>query len=95
MASKLRKRAAKLTEKVLGTTCLHNSSLDANPATGEIAYAAGCVVVIYNSTRNKQVRFFRAEKTVSCLTFSADGNYLAIGEVGQAIALHLSHLLCL
>jgi WD40 repeat protein len=80
--------ASQLTlEKVLGVSCLHNSSLAVNPATGEIAYAAGCVVVIYNAARNKQVRFFRAEKTVSCLAFSKDGDYLAIGERGHQPAI--------
>ena len=70
-------------EKVIGTTSLHNSSVAVNPATGEAAYVAGCVIVVYNPQKNRQTRFFRTEKSVSCLTFSRDGNYLAAGERGH------------
>ena len=57
-----------------------------NPATGEVAYAAGSVVVVYSARRNRQVRFFRASKSVSCCCFSSDGKFLAIGETGHAPA---------
>ncbi|TMW68365.1 hypothetical protein Poli38472_005833 [Pythium oligandrum] len=74
-------------ERVLGVTSLSNAAVAVNPATGEIAYAAGCIVVIYNLRRNKQVRYYRVEKTVSCLCFSPNGQYLAIGEKGYLPAI--------
>jgi WD40 repeat protein len=74
-------------ERVLGLTCLSNAMLAVNPVTGEIAYAAGCIVVIYNLRRNKQVRYYRVEKTVSCICFSSNGQYLAIGEKGYLPAI--------
>ncbi|KAJ0396987.1 hypothetical protein ATCC90586_009004 [Pythium insidiosum] len=74
-------------ERVLGVTSLSNAMLAVNPVTGEIAYAAGCIVVIYNLRRNKQVRYYRVEKPVSCLCFSPNGQYLAIGEKGYLPAI--------
>lgn len=47
-------------ERVLGMTCVHNSSLAVNNVTGEIAYPAGCIVVVYNPKRNRQVRLAHA-----------------------------------
>ncbi|DAZ95632.1 TPA: hypothetical protein N0F65_002261 [Lagenidium giganteum] len=80
--------ASRLTlERVLGLTALSNAMLAVNPATGEVAYAAGCIVVIYNLRRNKQVRYYRVEKMVSCLCFSPNGQYLAIGEKGYMPAI--------
>ncbi len=70
-------------ERVIGQTCLHNSALAVNPVTGDVAYPAGCVVVIYQPRHNRQSRFYHSTKTVSCLTFSADGTYLAVGERGR------------
>ncbi|CAM9682868.1 unnamed protein product, partial [Ectocarpus sp. 8 AP-2014] len=64
-------------------TCLHNSALAVNPITGDVAYPAGCVVVIYQPRRNRQFRYFRASKTVSCLAFSRDGGMLVVGERGH------------
>ena len=73
-------------EKCIGLTSKTNSSFTVNPATGEVAYAAGSVVVVYSARRNRQVRFFRASKSVSCCCFSSDGKFLAIGETGHAPA---------
>jgi len=70
-------------EKIIGTTAAHNASLATNPVTEEIAYAAGTIAVLYNPRRNRQVRFFRVAKAVSCVEFSADGKYLAVGEKGH------------
>ncbi len=70
-------------ERVIGQTCLHNSALAVNPVTGDVAYPAGCVVVIYQPRHNRQSRFFHSTKAVSCLAFSADGTYLAVGERGH------------
>jgi mitogen-activated protein kinase binding protein 1 len=74
-------------ERVLGVTSLSNAMLAVNPTTGEIAYAAGCIVVIYNLRRNKQVRYYRVEKSVACLCFSPSGQFLAIGEKGYLPAI--------
>ncbi len=70
-------------ERVIGQTCLYNSALAVNPVTGDVAYPAGCMVVIYQPRHNRQSRFFHSTKTVSCLAFSADGTYLAVGERGH------------
>lgn len=74
-------------ERVIGVTSLSNAMMAVNPVTGEIAYSAGCIVVIYNLRRNKQVRYYRVEKTVACLCFSPNGQYLAIGEKGYLPAI--------
>lgn len=80
--------ASRLTlERVLGVTSLSNAMVAVNPATGETAYAAGCIVVIYNLRRNKQVRYYRVEKSVACLCFSPSGQFLAIGEKGYVPAI--------
>ncbi|CAM9353511.1 unnamed protein product [Choristocarpus tenellus] len=70
-------------DRVIGQTCLHNNALAVNPVTGDVAYPAGCVVVIYQPRRNRQFRYFRAGKAVSCLNFSQDGSMLAVGERGH------------
>ncbi|KDO27890.1 hypothetical protein SPRG_07162 [Saprolegnia parasitica CBS 223.65] len=76
---------SKLTlERVLGTTAHGNASMSVSSASGEIAYAAGCVVVMYNFRRDKQTRYYRVEKPVSALAFSGDGSLLAIAEKGHA-----------
>uniref|UniRef100_K3WRK3 Anaphase-promoting complex subunit 4 WD40 domain-containing protein n=1 Tax=Globisporangium ultimum (strain ATCC 200006 / CBS 805.95 / DAOM BR144) TaxID=431595 RepID=K3WRK3_GLOUD len=74
-------------ERVIGMTSLSNAMMAVNPVTGEIAYSAGCIVVIYNLRRNKQVRYYRVEKSVACLCFSPNGQYLAIGEKGYSPAI--------
>lgn len=74
-------------ERVLGVTALSNAMMSVNPVSGEIAYAAGCIVVIYNLRRNKQVQYYRVDKCVSCLCFSPNGQYLAIGEKGYMPAI--------
>ncbi|CAN0050576.1 unnamed protein product, partial [Scytosiphon promiscuus] len=71
-------------DRVIGQTCMHNTALAVNPITGDVAYPAGCVVVIYQPRRNKQFsRYLRASKTVSCLAFSRDGGMLVVGERGH------------
>ncbi|RLN58914.1 hypothetical protein BBJ29_000193 [Phytophthora kernoviae] len=74
--------------KVLPEMCtLSNAMVAVNPVSGELAYAAGCIVVIYNLRRNKQVRYYRVDKCVACLCFSPNGQFLAIGEKGYLPAI--------
>lgn len=40
--------AALALEKVIGLTTSHNSGLSSHSFSGEVAYAAGCVVVLYH-----------------------------------------------
>ncbi|RLN89069.1 hypothetical protein BBJ28_00004887 [Nothophytophthora sp. Chile5] len=74
-------------ERVLGVTALSNAMMAVNPVTGELAYAAGCIVVVYNLRRNRQVRYYRVDKSVACLCFSPSGQFLAIGEKGYLPAI--------
>eukprot|EP00761_Pharyngomonas_kirbyi_P000005 gb/GECH01000005.1/.p1 GENE.gb/GECH01000005.1/~~gb/GECH01000005.1/.p1 ORF type:complete len:1562 (+),score=403.91 gb/GECH01000005.1/:1-4686(+) len=90
---KLRKKAsgkkkAKVTlEKIIGNSISSNSCISVHPETGDIAYPAGCVIVVYNPKKNKQTRFFlrgdKEHKTISCLDFSANGKFLVAGEAGH------------
>ena len=75
-------RGARL-ERVLGITAAHNSSLALNPRTGEIAYPAGRIVVLYDPSTGQQSAHFHGSKTVSALCWSADGTTLAVGERGH------------
>ncbi|OQS03487.1 hypothetical protein THRCLA_04208, partial [Thraustotheca clavata] len=81
-------RRSKLTlERVLGLTAYSNAGVSINKVTGEVAYPAGCVVVMYNFQRDKQTRYYRVEKQVSAIAFSPDGKLLAIAEKGHAPAI--------
>lgn len=66
-------------ERVIGCTSLHNAVFAVNPVTGDVASAAGCVVTLFCPARNRTVRFVRVAQPVSTLTFSSDGQRLAIG----------------
>ncbi|KAK1944633.1 Mitogen-activated protein kinase-binding protein 1 [Phytophthora citrophthora] len=80
-------RSRLILERVLGLTALSNAQVAVNPVSGELAYAAGCIVVVYNLRRNKQVRYYRVDKNVACLCFSPNGQFLAIGEKGYLPAI--------
>jgi WD40 repeat protein len=80
-------RSRLILERVLGLTALSNAMAAVNPVSGELAYAAGCIVVVYNLRRNKQVRYYRVDKSVACLSFSPNGQFLAIGEKGYLPAI--------
>uniref|UniRef100_A0A670JBB9 WD repeat-containing protein 62 n=1 Tax=Podarcis muralis TaxID=64176 RepID=A0A670JBB9_PODMU len=76
--------------KVLGITTQTSSALTCDPNTGQIAYPTGCVVVILNPRQNKQRHIFNtARKTVSALSFSPDGKYIATGENGHRPAVRV------
>ena len=70
-------------DRIIGNTILSNSGLAINSHTGDVAYAAGCVIVIYNPKLNKQVKFLmgKKNKAIGSLCFSPNGKYLAAGEV--------------
>lgn len=70
-------------DRIIGNTILSNSGLAINSHTGDVAYAAGCVIVIYNPKQNKQVKFLmgKKNKAIGSLCFSPNGKYLAAGEV--------------
>jgi hypothetical protein len=69
-------------ERAIGLTAM-GSAIASSPATGEIAYLAGCVVVLYDAMRNRQT-FLKApavQKAIMCVKFSPQGKYIAAGEV--------------
>ena len=74
-------------ERTIGSTVKSSPQLAVNPRTGDVAYPAGCVVVVYSARKNRQTRFFLSKnhKAVACVAFSASGKYLAVGEVQQCV----------
>lgn len=72
----------------------HDFSMDLTiSAHLHVSLSAGCVAVIYSVAKHRQVRFFRASKGISCLGFSRDGRYLAVGERGKEVRRSSSHFL--
>ncbi|CAO2625976.1 WD repeat-containing protein 62 [Lemmus lemmus] len=77
-------------EKVLGITAQNSSGLTCDPGTGQVAYLAGCVVVILNPKENKQQHIFNTtRKSLSALAFSPDGKYIVTGENGHRPAVRI------
>ncbi|KAK2856450.1 hypothetical protein Q5P01_005185 [Channa striata] len=77
-------------EKVIGITASGNSSLACDPRSGLVAYPAGCVVVLLNPKKNRQHHIINtSRKTITALSFSPDGKYLATGESGHLPAVRL------
>eukprot|EP01091_Cochliopodium_minus_P004086 TRINITY_DN14001_c0_g1_i1.p1 TRINITY_DN14001_c0_g1~~TRINITY_DN14001_c0_g1_i1.p1 ORF type:complete len:255 (-),score=64.54 TRINITY_DN14001_c0_g1_i1:49-813(-) len=71
-------------EKIIGNTSSNNSSISINPSSNEIAYPAGCVVVLYDSVQNKQTFLSSGrQQAINSLSHSPDGKYLAVGEKGK------------
>ncbi len=72
-------------ERVIGLTTTSPNGLACNTSTGDLAYLAGCVVVVYNVKANCQTRFLTASKTpkaFACVAYSNQGGkFLAAGEV--------------
>jgi mitogen-activated protein kinase binding protein 1 len=69
--------------KVIGITSLTNSCVAEAESSDLIAYAAGCIAVLYNPNTNRQVSYFKVTRTISSLALTHDGIYLAIGERGH------------
>ncbi|XP_059374553.1 mitogen-activated protein kinase-binding protein 1-like isoform X3 [Carassius carassius] len=71
-------------EKVLGITSAANRALACDPHSGLVAYPAGCVVVLLNPKKNKQHHILNSSrKTITTLSFSADGRHMVTGESGH------------
>ncbi|KAG6549127.1 hypothetical protein Mapa_009353 [Marchantia paleacea] len=74
-------------ERVIGLTTSNANGLASNPATGDIAYIAGCVVVVYNVKTNSQIKFLtstKSQKAFSCVAYSySGGKFIAAGETGH------------
>ncbi|KAK5857894.1 hypothetical protein PBY51_011105 [Eleginops maclovinus] len=77
-------------EKVLGITAPGNRALACDPRTGLLAYPAGCVVVLLNPRKNKQLYIFNSSrKAITTLAFSPDGKYVVTGESGHMPAVRV------
>lgn len=76
-------------ERIIGLTTATPSGLTCNGVNEELAYVAGCVVVIYNVKTNCQTHFLMARgnpKPFSCVAFSSQGGkYIAAGEVPSSV----------
>ncbi|CAG0914145.1 unnamed protein product [Notodromas monacha] len=85
-------------ERVLGLTSSSNTAIAQDPNTGSLAYAAGCVIVVFSPlkpppmpsngatpSKNRQWKYLQSNsrKTITCLAFSKDGMFLASGECGH------------
>lgn len=68
-------------EKVLGFTVNSNVCL-AQSCAGQLAYLAGCTIVIYDpGTKRQEFIVSHAKKALTAVAFSCDGKLLATGEV--------------
>jgi WD40 repeat protein len=68
---------------IIGLTTVSNSCLVCCPVSGDIFYAAGCVVVRHSVRNNEQEGFITVPRAISCLDISSDGTRLAVGERGH------------
>ncbi|KAM9202515.1 mitogen-activated protein kinase-binding protein 1 isoform 2-T2 [Dugong dugon] len=77
-------------EKVLGITVSGGRGLACDPRSGLVAYPAGCVVVLFNPRKHKQLHILNSSrKTITALAFSPDGKYLVTGESGHMPAVRV------
>ena len=68
-------------ERAIGFTTTSNTRI-AQSCDGLIAYLAGCVIVLYDTTKHTQEFIISsARKTLTTVAFSLDGRVLATGEV--------------
>ncbi|CAD5121411.1 DgyrCDS9931 [Dimorphilus gyrociliatus] len=71
-------------ERVLGLTVTNGACLAAACDDGQLAYTAGCVLVLYDSKTDAQRHVINhARKILTCVAFSPDGRNLATGESGH------------
>ncbi|KAK6964836.1 mitogen-activated protein kinase-binding protein 1, partial [Biomphalaria glabrata] len=70
-------------EHVLGISVYSGSALTCHPMSGLVAYPAGCVLVLLDSVKNKQVATLHTpRKSITAASFSPDGRYVLTGESG-------------
>ncbi|CAL8074494.1 unnamed protein product [Calicophoron daubneyi] len=71
-------------ERVLGFTLTNNCALSLDQASGVLAYAAGCVIVLRPLEHDRQ-QFIQipSKKSITAVEFSPDGKFLATGESGH------------
>ena len=74
-----------LLERTFGNTVRAGGALAVNPATGDYAYPAGCVLVFYSPRRNRQTQFFSSEnnRPLTAVAFSGDGRLVCAAEGGR------------
>ena len=75
----------------IGLTATATGSIACSPASGNIAYPAGCMVVVYNFLRDQQQYLSTkgVQKAIACVAFPAGRSsgigsgsaYIAAGEV--------------
>ncbi|KHN84109.1 WD repeat-containing protein 62, partial [Toxocara canis] len=71
-------------ERVIGCTAASRCSISVDENKGIIAYPAGSTVVIHNPRNNAQAHLIGTTKnTITCLSFSSCGKYVATGECGH------------
>ena len=70
-------------ESVIGLTTLTNASFSTCTTNGCVFYAAGCVVVCFDTLKNSQTMFYTVKRPICSLVVSPDGKYLAAGERGH------------
>jgi len=69
-------------EQIIGCSVINRASLATNLSTGEIAYVAGAIIVLFNPKTNRQTRFLTTAnyRPFQSVVFSENGKYLAAGE---------------
>lgn len=71
-------------ERVLGCTAVSRSSVSVDDIKGIVAYPAGATVILYNPRNNAQAHLIGTTKnSITCLSFSFCGRYIATGEAGH------------
>ena len=70
---------------MLGLTVTSGAGLSGNGANSQVAYSAGCTVVLWKP-RERSQRFLvsKEKRPLTCVSFSRDGQLLATGESGHA-----------